>query len=138
MRIVQAAGSRQEYYDRNVAVNPTSAYSAAAVGPHATTQRINYTTPTATKTFLSIVSMVQLRTTVATTVGKTRIYMQIAGVIVFLAQTFNIAVATTDKSQQTLNHLMVAGNSVQIVTDDASVGGAVDYDGAILGFEFNA
>ena|SRR5260370_32424790 len=138
MRVNNVLSGRPAYYDRNPLLNLTAAYSAAAVAPHAQVQRTSYTVPSGKKTIVALVNMSVLKTTVSTATGKGRAIMQSAGNFLYLAQIFALAAGTSDHAYGAAQLLLIAGNSCQILTDDAATGGSNDYDGVIQGFEFDA
>ena len=137
MRVGFPGGPRLEWYDRNPGTG-VLIYSDAGVAPHTITVRATYTVPTGKKAWLSMITQSILRATAATTEGKVTTWIFIAG----SAASFLLHLDNTEGAKEHAITAAVAavqsGQVVEIQTEDAGIGGTMDYLVAILYTEFDA
>lgn len=139
MRIQQGLTSRLSPIDRNNTIVESVGYAAAAIGPHALTTRASYTVPNARSALVVNATMDQVRTTVATTVGRVKIqYGKSTAGARHAVTSFNLAAGTSAHDSRGQNMYFTLNGIVQLDTEDLSIGGAVDYNAQLSIVEFDA
>lgn len=131
--------ARPAYYDR--AAIPTIGQYNAAVAPHASTVRVQYSPAYPFAAFIENCTLLVRRNSVAAPLGRVAIQ---ATIIPFFGGSTTLSIvrmfdntveATKQDSQNTIGY-MAYGDTLYIVTSDGGTGGTVEYLGSYKGTEF--
>lgn len=142
MQVNSSSSARAAWYDRN-AKSVTQESYVANTAPHSNTQRWKYTVPSARKFIIERLVSNSIRESQATAVGTVynastyRSGLVSSATFAYFEFTDNTVKLFRDRSV-TSNTTMFEGDSVDFATADASTGGTVTYEGALIGAEFDA
>lgn len=141
MKIQYPTNALKNYLDRN----PTPVikyYQGGAVGPHAITQRFNYTVTAGKRLLVCSLTAQMVVVTAAAPVGRRDIQFILnpGGAYDFLYECRFWKNAIGDMLEMRLTPMLVlpAANILAVYTTDGSTGGTVDYALQMTGFEFDA
>lgn len=142
MRISSPATARLEWYDRNPKTIAKE-YFATGVAPHSATVRWTYTVPTGRKFRVEWMQEQIYRNTDPTTVGLTTAALEITpngGSLENLAYYWGEVAAAGGNAvyHQEPALTLQTGDEFDISTNDASVGGTMEYLLSMKGTEFDA
>jgi len=118
-------------------------YVAGAIAPHVTTQRWTYTVPAGKKAFVELAFCQVFRTGVAGTLGMCVAYVQVtpqggSATVMLGAKMWNNTAGAQDTVEIGLAWHMKAGDQIEGITQDGSVGGTIDYQLTAKITEFDA
>jgi len=136
-RVGFPGGPRLEWYDRN----PSSAsiyWRASNIAPHSLTTRATFTVPAGKKAFVSAAGAEVYRDGAPTTVGFAQVWIVVAANIQFSVTHRDATLGTPQRFATSLNAVLLAGQSAQILSADASTAGTMGYCTAIVIMEFDA
>jgi len=142
MRLYPLTTARAAPYDRNVTTK-AFASNLTLQAPHADTQRWTYTVPAGKKFQIGSAQVSTYRTTVAGVSGQVAGYIAItpsggavtvALPVIFLNNTLNFGSNIVGLTSEYL----FAGDQIQGRDQDASTGGACDFNENVTGYEFDA
>jgi len=134
--------SRPAWYDRNPTV--VANYSLLLdQAPHASTERISYTTPAGKKAMLEVIEAEVQRSAAATTVGRAHTIFTITpsgGSESILVWARIITNGVGDRQARTIGQsvIMLAGDKLSCQTADNSTGGTCHYNIAYKITQFDA
>jgi len=137
MRVGFPGGPRLEWYDRNPS-GQVAQYSGSAIGPHSATVRASYTAPTGKKVMVMLVFGEVFRSAAATTLGKARIAFTIGGASTLEISHQDNTVGSIQRFGSGMTLILLAGQAVQISTQDLSTAGTLDYRTQVQMIEFSA
>jgi len=129
--------ARPEWYDRN-ASQAGIAYGATNVAPHVITSRASYTVPSGKKAFITAVQLDVRRRVAATTLGTVLARLNLAGGTGFVALHENNTVDSRRSIETSIGSILLAGQTIELQTQDISTGGAMDYTLSVVIVEFSA
>ena len=134
------AGARLAWHDRNPS---QAAFNYGnTVAPHANTQRWTYTVPAARKCMIEVLMARALRVTVAAPVGRAGGFVYLSNVTnnpaLIDVALINNTVGAIDARNLGGSVTLLAGNTIEAWTSDASTGGTVEWAMMMKGLEFDA
>lgn len=141
MIIQYPTGVLRPYYDRN-AVDVSKYFLLYGLNPHVMTQRWIYTVPANRRAHFGGVYAKIVRVTVATTIFRWGLwYMKNAATsLVTIAELSSISnsIGATYVLYYPLDMWLVAGETLEMKSEDDSTAGTVDYFGSAVITEFDA
>lgn len=136
--VVTTSNSLKPYYDRNP-LTVGIAYDAGAVAPHSQTQRAIYTVPASRKAKVSSSFCHIMRVTAAAPASYTDIRIKDgSGRLTNFCKLRSNGVGDKDSMFKGNEIELLAGQTIEIDTEDYSTGGTVDYLASIFLTEFDA
>jgi hypothetical protein len=140
--IGQVGASRPAYYDRNPLAVYQS-YSSNAIAPAAVVVRATYTVPSGKKAFCETLHGFARRRTAAAPVGTWSVGINVTPsggsntTILYKRDTKNVI---DDQKEFTISPFgeLGAGDKIDLITEDLSTGGTVDYTFITKAVEFDA
>ncbi len=142
MRIYTTPRTTAQYYDR-APLTISKSGSSNGAAPHAATQRWTYTVPSARKLLIELLSLTQIRLTVAAPVGLWQNGIQytpnlqgIATIWVHISLGNNIG--DKDHLATGLGMTLLPGDVINQVDTDTSTGGTTTQQSGMKGTEFDA
>jgi len=125
------------WYDRN-ASQAGIYWGSVNVAPHSYTIRASYTAPSGKKAFVCASELDVRRRTAATTLGTVLVWLTFAGNMALQILHENNTVDNRQTIPCYLGGILLSGQSLELLTWDASTGGAMDYNLTTLIVEFSA
>jgi hypothetical protein len=137
VQLIPPVTNRPPYYDRTpLAV--TIFNTTTDTAPAGSTVRATYTVPTNRKAFVTHGTLQTIRVTAATTSARAEEYAVLAGLIAAIASIENNAVGTQASIGFGSGYVVLAGQVVQLTTNDGSTAGTLTFVGALGILEFDA
>jgi len=137
VRVGFPGGPRLEWYDRNP-IAKSQAYNGSGVAPHSMTVRATYTVPTGKKALIAFAEGVIVRVTAATAVGWVEVLVQGANNEAFRLNHINNTVNSYEQGRTYVGYVLLAGQDINLQTQDLSTGGTLSYNVFITSMEFSA
>ena len=132
----QGGAGKESYYDRTP-ISRTISYGASNIAPHAAVVRATFTVPTAKKLKVMSAYCSIMRKTVATTVGKASNEVYTAGEPIVPQVHLINTIGNQEHDAVGEASVLLAAQTVEIDTADASIGGTIDYWSALIMLEFD-
>jgi len=134
--------ARPAWYDRNP-VQRADSYLASDLAPHTETTRLTYTVPSGKKAMIEEISGRVLRTAAATTLGRARAKIALTPSggsmkVLVEAKILKNTVGDTDVQGFPASMTLLAGDRLDLITDDMSTGGTCDFHLSYKITEFDA
>lgn len=131
-------GSRADYYDRN-SLEKGFAIQGNGDAPHSTLVRGSYTVPTGKKAFVSGLDIMVERHTAATAASRSQCVARRGSVEMCKCLLWGATNNAGDRMAKTVGTSFIAleGTTIDVITNDVSTGGTVNYYGTVVIMEFD-